>query len=39
MAKSSRGGRMTAAKNRASKSAGGRGPVKGREVGKRIMRT
>lgn len=39
MAKKSRGGRMTAAKTRAAKSAGGRGPVKGREVGKRIMKT
>jgi hypothetical protein len=39
MAKKSRGGRMTAAKNRAKKSAGGRGPVKGRETGKKIMRT
>ena len=39
MAKSSRGGRMTAAKNRAAKTAGGRGPVKGRDIGKRIMRT
>ena len=39
MAKKSRGGRMTAAKRRAAKSAGGRGPVKGRETGKKIMRT
>jgi hypothetical protein len=39
MAKKSRGGRMTAAKNRAAKSTGGRGPVKGRKTGKRIMRT
>ena len=39
MAKISRGGRMTAAKNRAKKSAGGCGPVKGRAAGKRIMRT
>jgi len=39
MAKKSRGGRMTAAKSRAKKSSGGRGPVKGRDAGKRIMRT
>jgi hypothetical protein len=39
MAKKSRGGRMKATKSRAAKSAGGRGPVKGREAGKRIMRT
>lgn len=39
MAKKSRGGRMSAAKSRAAKSSGGRGPVKGRETGKRIMRT
>ena len=39
MAKKSRGGRMTAAKNRAAKSAGGSGPVKGRKIGKRIMKT
>jgi len=39
MAKKSRGGRMTAAKNRAAKSPGGRGSVKNRKVGKRIMRT
>jgi hypothetical protein len=39
MAKSSRGGRMTAAKRRASKSAGGKGRVKNRRAGKNIMRT
>jgi hypothetical protein len=39
MAKKSRGGRMTAAKSRAAKSAGGHGPVKGRVTGKRIMKT
>jgi hypothetical protein len=30
---------MTAAKDRAAKSVGGRGPVKGRKVGKKIMKT
>ncbi len=47
MAKKSRGGRMTAAKRRASrshhggtgKSHAGKGPVKKRAAGKRIMRT
>jgi len=39
MAKKSRGGRMTAAKKRAAKSPGGRGPVKKRKVGKKIMKT
>ncbi len=39
MAKKSRGGRMTAAKKRASKSKGGRGPVKKRKAGKKIMST
>jgi hypothetical protein len=39
MAKSSRGGRMTAAKRRAAKSAGGKGMVKNRPAGKNIMRT
>jgi len=39
MAKKSRGGRMTAAKRRAAKSTGGLGPVKGRRVGRLIMRT
>ncbi len=39
MAKKSRGGRMTAAKTRAAKSKGGKGPVKSRPAGKRIMST
>lgn len=39
MAKTSRGGRMTAAKKRAAKSAGGKGMVKSRPAGKNIMRT
>jgi hypothetical protein len=39
MAKSSRGGRMTAAKKRASKSSGGRGSVRKRPAGKNIMKT
>lgn len=39
MAKNSRGGRMTAAKRRAAKSAGGRGPVKRRKANVKIMKT
>ena len=39
MAKKSRGGRMTAAKRRASKKPGGKGKVSKRRVGKRIMKT
>ncbi len=39
MAKKSRGGRMTAAKRRAAKSPGGRGLVKKRPAGLKIMRT
>jgi len=39
MAKKSRGGRMTAAKRRAAKSPGGKGMVKNRPAGKKIMRT
>jgi hypothetical protein len=39
MAKKSRGGRMTAAKKRAAKSKGGKGPIKKRPAGKRIMKT
>ncbi len=39
MAKISRGGRMTAAKARAAKSKGGKGPVKNRPSGKNIMKT
>jgi hypothetical protein len=37
--KKSRGGRMTAAKRRAAKTSGGRGLVKNRKVGRRIMKT
>jgi len=37
--KKSRGGRMTAAKKRAAKSAGGRGRVKNRKAGRKIMKT
>jgi hypothetical protein len=39
MAKKSRGGRMTAAKVRAAKTPGGKGLVKNRRAGKKIMRT
>ena len=39
MAKKSRGGRMTAAKRRAAKTPGGRGRIKGRKAGRRIMKT
>lgn len=39
MAKKTRGGRMTAAKKRAAKSPGGRGLVKNRKAGKRIMKS
>lgn len=39
MAKKSRGGRMTAAKKRAAKSPGGRGRVKNRPAGERIMKS
>ena len=39
MAKKSRGGRMTAAKNRAAKTKGGKGPIKNRPAGKNIMKT
>ena len=39
MAKKTRGGRMTAAKKRASKKKGGIGHVKNRKAGKRIMKT
>jgi hypothetical protein len=39
MAKISRGGRMTAAKSRAAKVAGGKGMVKNRPAGKKIMKT
>ena len=37
--KKSRGGRMTAAKRRAAKSVGGRGRVKNRKAGKKIMKS
>lgn len=37
--KKTRGGRMTAAKKRAAKTSGGRGLVKNRKAGKRIMKT
>ena len=39
MAKKSRGGRMTAAKQRAAKSPGGHGLVKNRPAGRNIMST
>jgi hypothetical protein len=39
MAKKSRGDKMTAAKKRAAKSHGDKGPVKNRPAGKNIMRT
>ncbi len=39
MAKISRGGRMTAAKRRASKAPGGRGKIKNRLAGRKIMST
>jgi hypothetical protein len=39
MAKVTRGGRMTAAKKRAAKSPGGKGPIKNRPAGKKIMGT
>jgi len=39
MAKKSRGGRMTAAKTRAAKSAGGKGLIKNRPAGRNIMKT
>ncbi len=37
--KKSRGGRMTAAKKRAAKTAGGRGLIKKRKAGQKIMKT
>lgn len=37
MAKKSRGGRMTAAKKRAAKSPDGRGRVRKRKAGRKIM--
>jgi len=39
MAKKSRGGRMEAAKRRAAETPGGKGPVRKRAVGRRIMKT
>jgi len=39
MAKKSRGGPVTAAKKRAAKSPGGKGGVKNRPAGRRIMKT
>ncbi len=39
MAKKSRGGRMTAAKKRAAKKPGGKGLIKNRAAGRKIMRT
>jgi hypothetical protein len=39
MAKKSRGGRMTAAKRRAAKAPGGKGMVKNRPAGRKIMST
>ena len=39
MAKKSRGGRMTAAKGRAAKAAGGRGLIKKRKAGLKIMKS
>jgi hypothetical protein len=37
--KKTRGGRMTAAKRRAARTAGGRGLIKNRKAGRRIMKT
>ena len=37
--KKSRGGKMTAAKNRAAKRKGGKGPVSKRKAGRKIMKT
>jgi len=39
MAKKTRGGRMTAAKRRAAKTPGGRGKIKDRPAGQKIMST
>jgi hypothetical protein len=39
MAKKSRGGRMTAAKNRAAKARRGKGPIAKRPAGRHIMKT
>jgi len=37
--KKTRGGRMTAAKKRAAKARGGKGPVKSRSAGRKVMST
>jgi hypothetical protein len=37
--KKSRGGRMSAAKRRAAKTPGGRGLIKNRKAGRKIMKT
>jgi hypothetical protein len=37
--KKSRGGRMTSAKRRAAKTVGGRGLIKNRKAGRKIMKT
>lgn len=37
--KKTRGGRMTAAKARAAKTKGGKGPIKKRPAGAKIMKT
>ena len=37
--KKTRGGRMTAAKKRAAKKKGGKGPVAERKAGRKIMKT
>ena len=37
--KKTRGGRMTAAKRRAARTAGGRGLIKNRTAGRRIMKS
>jgi hypothetical protein len=37
--KKSRGGRMTAAKKRAAKRPGGKGRVRGRKAGQKIMKS
>ena len=39
MAKKTRGARMTAAKKRAAKRPGGKGPVKKRKAGRKISKT
>jgi hypothetical protein len=37
--KKTRGGRMTAAKKRAAKTRGGKGPVKNRSAGRKVMKS